>query len=151
MRINLFQHVFQKIEHIIVPESDYTYAHGLKNFRSFFVIQALFFMVMPTSIELNSKTGIMAVEIQDISAYRILSAKLEAAETACSQKMPQQFFCVSLFLTKLFGKNEQLWWYRQRCPLTLALSLRERELLCCCNGRLDLYMLLHYKHASQKE
>ena len=54
VRIYLFQHVFQRVEHIIVPESDYTYVRGLKNFRPFFVIQTLFFIVMSTTIKLNS-------------------------------------------------------------------------------------------------
>ena len=88
MRINFFEHVFHRIEHIIVPKSDYAYACGLKNFCSFFVVQTLFFIVMSTAIKLNRESGIMAVKIKDISTNRILSAKLEATETAVSQKIP---------------------------------------------------------------
>lgn len=104
------QHVFHTVEHIIVPESDYTYARGLKNFRAFFVIQTLLFVVMSSAIKLNSKTGIVAVEVEDISTNRILSTELEAAETTSSQNIPKQLFCVCLPLAKLSGKNEQFWW-----------------------------------------
>ena len=126
MRIQFFQHVFHRVEHIIVPESDYTYARSLKNFRAFFVIQTLLFVVMSSAIKFNSKSGIKAVEVEDISRNRILPTELEATETTSSQDIPKQFFCVCLFLAKLSGKNEQFWRYWQPCPLTLALSLRER-------------------------
>jgi hypothetical protein len=126
MRINHFQHVFHRAEHIIVPEPDYTNVCGLKNFRSFFVILSLLFVVMPTAIKFNSKSSIMTEKIKDISTNWILPAKLETAETAPSQNIPQQFFSVSLALTKLPGKNEQFWWYWQHGPLTLTLSLMER-------------------------
>jgi hypothetical protein len=128
MCIYFFQHVFQRVEHITVPKSDYTYTRGLKNFSAFFVIQTLIFVVMPSAIKLDSKASIVAVKVENISTNLILSTELEAAETTSSQDMPKQFFCVCLFLTKLSGKNEQFRWYRQLCPLTLTLSLREREL-----------------------
>jgi len=104
MRIQFFQHVFHRVEHIIVPESDYTYARSLKNFRAFFVIQTFLFVVMSSAIKFNSKASIRAVEVEDISTNRILPTELEAAETTSSQDIPKQFFCVCLFLAKLSGK-----------------------------------------------
>ncbi len=91
--------------------SNYTYSRALKNFGSLFIIQTLLFKVMPSAIKLNGKTDIMAVEIQDISANRTLPTELETAETAASQEIPQQLFCVSLLFAKLFGKNQQFWRY----------------------------------------
>jgi len=39
---------------------------------------------MPTTIKLNSKSGIMAVEIDDISSGRILPPELEPTKTTPS-------------------------------------------------------------------
>jgi len=37
-------------------------------------------VIMSATIKFNSKTGIMTVEVEDVSTNRILSAKLETAE-----------------------------------------------------------------------
>jgi len=66
---------------------------------------------MSPTIKLNSKTGIMAVEVYYISTNRILSAELEPAETTSPQDIPEQVFRVSLSFAKLSRKDEQLWWY----------------------------------------
>ena len=84
---------------------------------------------MPSPIKFNGKTGIMTVEVEDISAHRNLSTKLETTEAPPPQDIPKKVLCISLLFTKLSGKNEQFWWHRHHCPLTLTLSLRERGLV----------------------
>ena len=93
-------------KNFIVPESDNANIRCLQHMCAFLIVQTLLFIVMPTAIKFNSKTGILAVEIEDISANRMLPAKLEATETASSQNLPKQKFCICLLLAKLPGENK---------------------------------------------
>ena len=127
MIMRFFQNDFQRVEHIIIPESDNPYSSGCKYFCPFFVIKTLLFVCMASTIKLNSKSGIMTVEVENISTNRVLPSKFKTAETATPQEIPDQVFGICLLLAKLSGKYQQLLRYWQRCPLTLTLSLMERE------------------------
>ena len=90
------------VQHIIVREPDYCYAVlFLQNFASFLIIFCMFVFVVLTSIELNTKFCLVAVEVQDESCERMLAAEFPAQKAALSKCPPECMFCLSGIYTQL--------------------------------------------------
>ncbi len=118
--MDFFQHAFQRVEHLVVPESENEYVLGKKNLGAFIVVKTLFVVVMSASVKLNRKSGFMAIEIEDIARNWILATELEAVQPASPQEVPKQGFRVSLLLAKVSGEREQFRRNRQCCLLILG-------------------------------
>jgi len=103
--MSLFQYRLQQVEHVVVPKPYNANACPLKHLCSLLIVESLFLVVMASTVQLDSEFGRGTIEVENISIKRILSAKLESAEAAVTQKRPKQVFCVGLLFTQLASKN----------------------------------------------
>src|SRR5712671_5888383 len=71
----------------------------------FVVLQAVF---MHPTIDLDGKSRAAAVEIDDVSLYQLLAAKVKAARRASSQNPPKSCLGGSHFTAELLREQELL-------------------------------------------
>jgi len=67
------------------------------------VAVSLFGKSMPATIGFQYKPGLGTIEIEIVTAERVLSAKLVSGKTPVSEQTPKLFFRLSLLATQLAG------------------------------------------------
>jgi len=83
---NFLEYALEIFQHFIVPESHYAEPVLRKHRRSMGVLRYLFRML--PSVKLYNEPRFYAHEIDDISADRLLSPKLEVAQAPSAQMCP---------------------------------------------------------------
>jgi len=74
----------------------------------FVVLYACSLIVLP-AVQLDAEFVLVAIKVEDIGSYRILTTKLQTTELTATQTVPQEFFCVSLLTSQLAHKSEVFW------------------------------------------
>jgi hypothetical protein len=80
-------HRLDRLQHLIVPESDHLETHALDIGRSFAI--AAFIFVMLAAIELDHKPGRAADEVADEGAYRDLAAEFCPGDLTTAEVSPK--------------------------------------------------------------
>ena len=70
--------VFNLIQHIIIPKTDYFVAQRFQILRSFFIILQSILLQMLTSIQFNDKFCFGWTEVRDVVAYCVLTAESDS-------------------------------------------------------------------------
>jgi hypothetical protein len=125
MPVNIFQYRLQRVQHIMIPKPDNLNSCSIQNFRTFFVIQCLLILVMTTTIKLNRQRSIMAIEMPPSGCCRRnLKPQNRRPLNICQSRLSASVCWLRSCLAKPSSSGGTA-----TGSLTLALSLRERELL----------------------
>ena len=100
--------------YLVVPEAKHANALLLQVSRSPFIPASLIRFPMLSAIEFNGQPGLMTVEIQDVSANGVLSAKLGAPQLAISEKSPKKLLRVRVIMPHRTAQGQH---FRGKRPL----------------------------------
>ena len=85
-----------------------------------------FFIIVLPAIKLNRQLALVAVEIKNVPADRVLAAKFLAGKSTASQYSPQQLFGIGVVAAQVSGISEDVGWGAQCFSLTPNPSPRGR-------------------------
>ena len=101
--MQLLQHRFRLLQHLMIPKTDDRYPLPSK-IRCALCIPAFFIrFVVLRAVYLDRQAGRVTLEIQHIRRHRILASEFQSAELSISQQAPQQLLGVGLFDAQLAG------------------------------------------------
>jgi len=106
---NDLEHRVRLLQGLIVPEAQYPYTPLLEAACALLVVGRLHGHRMTTAVELDRKTGLDTVEIQDEAAGRVLAPELPAVQATPSQSRPDAHLGVRRHVTHLAGAMDELW------------------------------------------
>jgi hypothetical protein len=96
-RFDVFEDDVEVFQDVVIPDTnDGDAVLAAQRCRALSVGYLLVGKAVLTAIELDSKRGGRAVEIEDVLAERMLTAKLEPAETTATQRIPEDGFGIGL-------------------------------------------------------
>jgi hypothetical protein len=76
MAVDFFQHQRQRREHLVIEEPQDVQSSALEKIVAIEVTLGMFWLKVLTTIELDNETVLMAIEVDDERAKRLLASEL---------------------------------------------------------------------------
>ena len=105
--MQLFQHRFRFLRHLVIPKSDDCYALRLKMGCAFSVSALSVGLVMLAPVHLDRYSGLVTVKIQHIGRNGILAAEFQPAESSVSEQVPEQMLGAGLAFAEIAGEGQE--------------------------------------------
>lgn len=109
--INFCQDMIQIVEHLIVPKADDANSSSFKMSCSCIVQFQLFSVCVLTTVNLNRKVRLTAIEVEDVTVDNVLTAEFLTGKLTRSQSGSQQSLCWGLIVPEStrFGSQLSVW------------------------------------------
>jgi hypothetical protein len=88
--MDAFEHIVGSRQHIVVPEAQHTQSASFQCSSPRFVARGV--VKVLASVQLDDQPQFRAIEVDEVTRDRVLSAELETAEPATSQVLPKSMF-----------------------------------------------------------
>ncbi len=97
---DLQQHTFDVLKYIEIAETYNANASCCQERSPIFILLLSLACVMLSTIEFNAKLAVMAVEIEDVGTYRLLTPEFQSKQLAIAPNLPQELFRIRLILAQ---------------------------------------------------
>jgi hypothetical protein len=104
---NFFRHHIRMLQCVIIPKPKDFNSQLPEPGRAFSIVGRNIRLAMLTPIKFHCKAARIAIKVEDIFAYRMLSAKLETLELPTTQNRPDFLLGIGRQFSHLAGKTDE--------------------------------------------